>query len=385
MRQPNAVSIGERNLPGIRPVQEATDTCLNPSPTIVSCRCRLPIAILLLVASLVETCGCSAWRNSCAGTHSDCDKVGPVSVTEQSVVTCLAVSMDERLVACGTADGRVILSSAERGRIGMLSCDSRGVTSVAIAPNNATIATASMSGSLTLWEFPSCRQRLRIHAGAELADGVFFVGCGTYILTASVDGLLQKWEVSSGKMAAQVRVPAVRPFQMLVSEDRTHCLVAGRQGTEPRENVVLLMNLQTMDPDVWTLSDTGHTRVALSSDGKLLAIARREARVDIIDTYTRETVSRINGGNPGMKSISSMCFTSDSKYLATAAGELVCAPVLLQVWRITTGERCFSATLAPGAGSGIVFNASDDSVLSAGWDGCVNRTRISAVHGAVPE
>jgi WD40 repeat protein len=179
----------------------------------------------------------------------------------------VALSHDGRLVAAPSREHRATLLGADGRRLAVLYGHHLDVYSVAFAPDDRTLATASDDGSLRLWDVPSGSPRdvLMGHSGRIWC--VTFSPDGRTLATASRDGTVKMWDTTRRRDRFVLSGFAGLFSSIAFSPDGTRLLAADYAGT------VRSWDVGTGDPGR-TVSDAGpaNLRAALlAPDGRTLA------------------------------------------------------------------------------------------------------------------
>jgi WD40 repeat protein len=114
-------------------------------------------------------------------------------------IRTVACSPDGKLVASAGYDGVIMLADAEtlRARV-FLRGHTRGVWSVAFAPDSHRLLSGSSDGTVRLWDVAAGQERLHVQPGGDVY-GVCFSPDGRRALSATHGGLVQLWDADTGK------------------------------------------------------------------------------------------------------------------------------------------------------------------------------------------
>ena len=142
---------------------------------------------------------------------------------------CQAVSPDGRLLARGTAVGRVYLSACETGQPrGFLAGHMATVLRVAFSRDQSLLVTGSADGTARIWDVASGVE-LHLLTGHEGAvDMAVFTPDGRRVVTASADGTVRIWDAELGVELCQFPANADRPRTTAVSPDGSLLAAAGK-------------------------------------------------------------------------------------------------------------------------------------------------------------
>jgi WD40 repeat protein len=107
----------------------------------------------------------------------------------------LALSPDERTVASGSADGSVHVVDLASGRVRVWRGAADETRHVAFSPDGKWLAAASWDGTIRLWEVASGRAAtLRGHHGK--VHRVAFSPDGKWLASSGLDGSIGLWDVA---------------------------------------------------------------------------------------------------------------------------------------------------------------------------------------------
>jgi len=202
---------------------------------------------------------------------------------------------------------------------------SAAVTSGAFSPDSSKILTASLDGTLRLWESASGREMLSLngHKGAVLS--VAFMPDNKRAISGSIDGTAILWDVVTGQIIRSFVGNADCVNQVAVSPDGRWLATAGSDGTSRvwdisnGKEVAKLESRKLGEPI---------TSVAFSPDGKWLATANlvsiHRGSSDIklwhTQTWTHERtiswpIDNTTFKHIGFRGVTTISFSSDSKLL----------------------------------------------------------------------
>lgn len=230
----------------------------------------------------------------------------------------------------------------------------KAVTAAAFLPGGQQLATASLDGSIRIWDVPPCRKFqsamsdsngkakiaapkpksvIQAHTGGATALAMH--SDGLQLLSGGTDGTVKVWDIKTGKVTLTISgahpggVKAVfyRPDSdeiISMEADKSIKVWENKKGTL----------LRKAEP-----SKTAIAAMAMSGDGKKLAIgvgvAKKSGIVKVIDVMTLKEDCALEGHSDV---VTCVLFHPKSAYLASgSADKMIC------VWDLAKREKLSSA------------------------------------------
>ncbi|MEX2275082.1 MAG: protein kinase [Actinomycetota bacterium] len=240
-------------------------------------------------------------------------------------------SPDGRLIAVGLKERGIALWDARELRpVGAPLLETGGeVKTLAFSPDGRTLAAVTApGGSLTLWEVGS-RSRLQGPLSADggvLLPGVGFTEDGATLATADESGVTL-WDVATGGIVRGI--PSGSASDLAFSADGATIAVArpnsgGAEVWDVASSTLIVAVEGTLTP----YSDLS---VALSPDGRMLAVGGAVRVVRLWDVRTGELVHELDQGGNGAFTLE---FSPDGRSLAVSGFEPVAS-----LWDVATGTQ----------------------------------------------
>jgi WD40 repeat protein len=111
--------------------------------------------------------------------------------------TSVAFSPDGKLLAAGSAIGRVRLWTVGGSLVRVLNGHKGPVWSLSFAPDGRTLATAGDDGTARLWELATGQERARLTGHGESVFAVAFAPDRNTLATGGSDGRALLWDLSA--------------------------------------------------------------------------------------------------------------------------------------------------------------------------------------------
>jgi WD40 repeat protein/DNA-binding SARP family transcriptional activator len=272
-----------------------------------------------------------------------------------------AVSPDGRIFALGSQGGRVRLLDLASGEIRTLRGRHDGaVLRMRFTPDGRTLVTSGQQGQLFAWDVRrgSIAQRFTGHSGDIV--GLDLTRDGRTLISASVDTRAILWDLA-GDRRLDRRFTVGRPFDafqtprgIAVSPDgRTLALTHSDGAVDLIDTRSLRRRASVHAIDGMALS------VDFSPDGRLLAVTGEGARVTLWNARTLAPAGELKG----MRGLSqALAFSPDGKLLAAAEVE-VRKPRPLRVWDVR--RRALTAFRGRTAAGSIAFSPDGGLIAAA--------------------
>lgn len=287
------------------------------------------------------------------------------------------------------------------------------VWSVAYSPDGTTIATASLDGTVRLWNsapppdpltlsnfelglqnltflpdnrhlvFATTRRTIQIRdvsTGAvplefPVADGVRALslsGDGTRIVTLSMLGVLQTWHVETGELVRSFQTDWRPKFPELEAFTQfAHCRATGQFAVATGRSVRVYSEktgaeLKTLSSS-FSNSGGAISSLGYSPDGRLLAVGSEDGSIliwDLIGGVEHRTLQTTAGTEPKF-GISAVTFSPDGKLLISCGGSVA------EVWNVSSGRRINSLSGHSSWVANAIFSPDGGRIVTGGPDGTV--------------
>jgi cytochrome c len=230
------------------------------------------------------------------------------------------------------ADGRIV-SSGEDARIAIwrpgeqkpsevLAGHQAPVVALAVAPDGASIASASRDRTARLWPLKGTSAPRVLEGHMQGVNGVAFSPDGASLVTAGYDATIRIWPLRRAAAPSVTTLPS--PLNAVTVAPDGEIVTAGGDG-----KVYLLSETGERKAEI-AAADAPIIALALSRDGHLIAAAGIRGSVAIIERASRRLVRTLVG--PGLP-VWSAAFFPDNRTLLTGGTDRV-----IRRWDAATGE-----------------------------------------------
>lgn len=239
-------------------------------------------------------------------------------------VDSVAFSADGKLLAVGNSDNTVVLwDSSKREQARVLRGHVSAVSAVAVSRDDKVLASALDAGvagiarddTIKIWD-PVTGQLVRSLTGRNTGHSIGLSNDGNRLVSGSFGSTVSLWNVSQSEAQREINVPRDSRFV----------------------------------PD----------RVALSSDGKLIAAGGRDDAIKLWDAGTGRELFTLTGHR---KSIRDLAFSPDNKLLASASQDAA-----IKVWSVATGQEVKTLGAHSGGVGAIAFSPDGKKLASGSQD-----------------
>jgi WD40 repeat protein len=237
-----------------------------------------------------------------------------------------------------------------------------GVEGIAISCDGRLIASASLDGSVRVWDASGGAERACLRGHEKEVKGVAFSPDGRRLVSCSRDRTIRLWDVAAWAEVACLRGHEGAVMCVAFAPDGARVASGGRDRTARVWNAVTGEQVACLGGHEYSV-----TGVAFSPDGSRLATASKDSTVCVWDLASGAEQFRLIGHRGGVNSVA---FSPDGKWIVTASDDRT-----VRVWGAGQGmpqavlvghenwvfSACFSAN------SAWVVSASRDQTVRL-WD-----------------
>jgi WD40 repeat protein/tRNA A-37 threonylcarbamoyl transferase component Bud32 len=245
------------------------------------------------------------------------------------------------------------------------------VWNAAFSPDGKRLVSASLDGTVRLWDAVSGRQLLVLRGHAGRVWGVAFSPDGTLLATGSGDRTVRLWDADTGEL--------VRSFAGLIGEvkgvafspDGKTLAAASDAERDLQGNLIK----RGGEARLWDVASGialaslpaptgGLTSVAFSPDGKTLAAGTVDWQVRRWEVATgKEHQPPLKGHRDSVRAVA---FSPDGRWLASASNDGI-----IQVWDASTGKVKHTLVGHENAAWGVAFSPDSRRLASSADDATI--------------
>ncbi|KAI0909671.1 WD40 repeat-like protein [Ustulina deusta] len=195
--------------------------------------------------------------------------------------------------------------------------DNSWVNAIAFSPDGKTLASASVLGTIRLWDAVTGTRRQTLGKHSSAVDAVAFSPDGKALASGLRDGIIQLWDVATSVCRQTLEEHTTSVTAVVFSCDGKTLASASD------DNTVRLWDITATPPNSRTFEGHIHSvySAAFSPDGKILASASSDKTVRLWDITAILPKSKTVEGHSGW--ITMLRFSPDGKMLASAADDKI--------------------------------------------------------------
>ncbi len=285
----------------------------------------------------------------------------------------IAFSTDGKSVASANRDVSFKMWDVESGEVKTTGRSQGQVASVALSPDGTLIATGEFDNNVRLWEMGTGNLKQTLEAPADWSATLSVEG-----LVVSVDSILSVAFFPDGKtLAGATSSNAVKLWDVAHTAEKKR--LSGHEDRVSSiailpDHKTLLSGSSDQTVKLWNAETgeilktfAGHTgavtAVAASPDGKLVASAGSDRSIRVWGVETGDVRLTLRGHDGG---VSSVAFSPDGKTLASASMDST-----VRLWDVQTGQPKPVVVKHQGSVSSVAFAPDGKTFASGGFDKAV--------------
>jgi WD40 repeat protein len=283
----------------------------------------------------------------------------------------LAFSADGRMLA-GTKRSRVVLweiATKTRHQFGL--GHNERISSLAFSPDGTVVAAGDFDGTIGLWNTKTGKERFRLDGHNAMVSAVVFVPGRQLLISAGDDATVHFWDTATGKKIKELAKSGHDEcaYRLAVSADGKLLAIAGAQrswGGDGRAALRVVEIGTGKERFQATMKNRHVHAVAFAPDGKTVAGGVRSMGgagfdpIHLWDTATGKPLGRLRGHSAG---VTGVFFMPDGKTMISSSYDSA-----IRMWNIADGRELtdFHGHLA--AISGLAYSPDGKVLATGGYD-----------------
>ncbi len=276
------------------------------------------------------------------------------------LVSCLAFSPDGKTLAVGCLEpfNAYLYDVAQGTLLRTLEGHEHNVYSLAFHPDGSTLVTGSADITLKWWDTASGKEVRTVRAGQNIGiAAVRYSPDGRTVVAGLGDGTVEFRDAENGNVQQSLRTDDGNLTTIALSNSGRHVTTAGNSQTIRIWNAESRAERLVTGPAIRCL--------AVSPDGRRLALGVRDGVTELWDIATRKPVGTLQGTT---RRVAGLAFSPDGAWLA-AFGDY--SESTVRIWEVATREVLHVANVQQGYVRCVSFSPDATTFASGGEDGTV--------------
>jgi WD40 repeat protein/serine/threonine protein kinase len=276
-------------------------------------------------------------------------------------VTCVSVSLDERMVYSGGNDGTIRSWSLPLGRQEHARhAHSGGVSALVKSPDGRMLISAGVDGRIRLWDSGELNERKVLTNHVSKITALAFAGSGELFASASEDGMICIHRTWTGEALKVLQTEQRRITGITFTPDESMIIAVSEDGSG-----LVLRNVDSPS-NVRSFSSAGRCRsLAASADGEQLVIANSAGRVSLRKWDGRHEIVPLINLSAAARSLA-ISASRERVFVGSEDGSI-------STWNYKKAEPMAEIVVSdhPRAVTSLALLAKDRLVVSASEDGTI--------------
>ncbi len=246
-------------------------------------------------------------------------------------VYSVAISPDEQTLASGSGDKTIKIWNLSSGQeIRTLTGHSYSVSSVAISPDAQTLASGSSDKTIKIWNLSSGQEIRTLTGHSRRVRSVAISPDGQTIASGSDDKTIKIWNLFTGQEIRTLTGHSKTVFSVAISPD-------GQTIASGSYKTIKIWNLSS-GQEIRTL--TGHFKtvfsVAISPDGQTIASGSDDKTIKIWNLFTGQEICTLTGHSDSVRSVA---ISPDGQTIASSSDDKT-----IKIWNLSSEQEIRTLT-----------------------------------------
>ncbi|RKU28638.1 hypothetical protein C6497_07705 [Candidatus Poribacteria bacterium] len=229
------------------------------------------------------------------------------------------------------------------------------ISSISLVPDNDTIAIGDYDNLIYLWDMNTDMNKVILKGHKAGIASVAFSPDGKKLASSSWDDSIRLWDSITGEHITTVTEEAFSSRNIDFSKDGNSLVFIDRNSS------IIFWNLDTLNIEKDIDLDSNYPySMALSPDGKIIAVGYDNEEIHLFDVSTEEVVRTIQTVGRTDK----LDFSPDGQTLAGCGSEVY-------LWDVNTGKLIDTLTGHTNQVFTIAFSPDGKTLASGGWDSTI--------------
>ncbi|CAD8116432.1 unnamed protein product [Paramecium primaurelia] len=262
-------------------------------------------------------------------------------VYHDSGILSQCFSPDGSKLASGSWDNTICLRDIKTGKIiSLLIGHNSPIYSVCFSPDSTILASGSQGGSIRLWDVKTGQEKAKLDGDCNCVYSVTFSPDGLTLASGSQDNCIRLWDIRKHQLKSKLDVHSNFVYLLKFNPDGTTLVTSNLNGNiclwdiRTRKKKFILNSYHDALFSVWFSPDDirAFYSVCSSPDGTI-AFGSYYGTICLWDAKTGLQKFQLYGHR---STVYSLCFTSDSKILASGSGS---EDNSIHLWDVNTGKK----------------------------------------------
>ncbi len=240
---------------------------------------------------------------------------------QSTAVTAAAFSVNDKYLATGAADGKIIIFDVKEWKIKkILKEHSLDITSLSFNPINDYFVTSSKDMTAKIWDGVSGGALFTLRGHTKSVNAAVFSPDGKSIATGSSDNTIKIWDAATGTMKSSIDAASKEVTALAWSSDGKYIVSGGSDGA------VIIWEAISGNKIAETNFKNHINSIAISPDVQYLAVAGASKKIVIYNMETKAIVKEFEAHD---KDINAIAFSDKGNTFISVSND-----ASLKIWDV---------------------------------------------------
>ncbi|MCF4969875.1 nSTAND1 domain-containing NTPase, partial [Nostoc sp. CMAA1605] len=280
-------------------------------------------------------------------------------------IRSITYSPNGKQLASASLDGSIKIWDISTGKtLTTIKDHSNTVYSVTYSPDGKQLASASLDKSIKIWDISTGKTITTFKGHSNTVYSVAYSPDGQKLASASLDKTIKIWDISTGKTITTLKGHSDGVRSFTYSPDGKHLASASLDGS------IILWNVRTGKP-LTTLKGHSNTvySVAYNPNGQQLVSASLDGSIKIWDVSTGKTITTLSGHS---NTVYSVAYNPNGQQLVSASLD-----GSIKIWDVSTGKTITTLSGHSDGVMSVTCSPNGQQLASASLDGSIKIWDVS--------